>query len=124
MLVTRRFLVLLIVSVGCAREYGIAIRNMTPQVITDAHVTFDGFKSVGGVLDPGIYAVTYETGQIPTSAKVEWRTHDGQLHSQVVPVSVPSNFAGRIFFEIMPNQTIRVRARDQLPPITTNPEEP
>lgn len=97
---------------------------MTSNVITEGRVTFDGFKSVGGVLDPGIYAVTYTTGRIPTSAEVEWRTHDGQPHISVVQVDVPSGFQGRIFFEIMPDNTVRVRARETLPPMTTDPDEP
>lgn len=117
-------LILIIVSAACSKEHGIAIRNMTSNVITEARVTFDGFRSVGGVLDPGIYAVTYDTGRIPTSAKVEWRTHDGQLHIRVVHVDVSSQFRGRIFFEIMPDNTVRVRARETLPPLTTNPDEP
>mgnify|MGYP000277033979 CR=1 FL=1 len=125
MLVKQRLLLLTFLFLACTREYGIAVRNMTPNVITDARVTFDGFKSIGGVLDPGIYAVTYETARpIPSSAKVEWRTHDGELHSSVVLLDVPPGFAGRLFFEIMPDHTVRVRAREKLPPITTNPEEP
>lgn len=125
MLVRQRVLLLVFISLACAKEYGIAVRNMTPNVITEAHVTFDGFKSIGGVLDPGIYAVTYETARpIPQSATVEWRTHDGHLHSRVVAIDVPSGFGDRIFFEIMPDQTVRVRAREKLPAITTNPEEP
>ena len=118
-------LFLAFISIACAKEYGIAVRNMTPNVITDARVTFEGFKSVGGVLDPGIYAVTYETARpIPGSATVQWRTQDGKLHSRVVSVDVQPGFAGRVFFEIMPDHTVRVRAREKLPAITTNPEEP
>ena len=119
--------VLILLSIGCAPDYGVAVRNLTSSLITDAHVTFGNFKSTGGAIDPGIYKITHEIGEpIPEEATVEWRTADGRLHVKRVAVKsvIPRNFSGRIFFEIMPDQTVRVRAREKLPAITTNADEP
>ena len=78
-------------------------------------------------MDRGIYKIHGGVSEpIPDTAMVEWRTPDGELHSRRVSVrpAVPPSFSGDLFFEIMPDHTVRVRARDELPPLTTNPDEP
>jgi hypothetical protein len=106
-------------TLGCYGEsYSVSVRNMTQATITDAHVSFDGFRSIGGTVDPGIYKSNVDVQRpIPEEATVEWRTSDNVSHRRVVKVrsAVPARFRGEIFFEIMPDGTVKVVPRTDLP---------
>lgn len=112
--------ILLVASTRCtSNDYGVAIRNMTTSDIEEAHVSFDGFRSVGGGIEPGLYVVHMEVGRpIPESAVVEWKT-GGSQKSQTVRVRdvVPSRFHGDIYFDIMPDGSVQVVPRTEAPPL-------
>ena len=114
----------LCVVVACARtDYGVAIRNATASHIRDAHVSFGDFRSVGGGIQPGLWVVHLDVGKpIPETAVVEWRSSTGEQHRKTVDVRdvVPPGFDGKIFFDIMPDGTVQVIARDT-PPALPNP---
>ncbi len=93
-------------------DYNVVIKNVGKQGIEDAHVTYGQFRSVGGVLSPGLYAGHgHPEYPIPTVATVEWRTADGQLHHKDVEVKklVPKRFRGDIQFEISDDDAVTVR---------------
>ncbi len=98
---------------GCGVEdYNVVIKNIGKQTINDAHVKYDEFRSVGGVLPSGIYAGHGNPEYpIPETATVEWRTEDGVMHRQEVAVKklVPKGFRGDIQFEIADDNTVTVR---------------
>jgi hypothetical protein len=98
---------------GCGVEdYNIVVKNVGKQKVDKAHVVYGDFHSVGGVLPPGIY-VGHGNPEypIPTTATVEWRTEDGQMHRQEVEVRklIPKGFRGDIQFEIADDNTVAVR---------------
>lgn len=113
-------LICIALATQCARrEYGVAIRNMTTNDIEEAHVTFDGFRSVGGGIEPGLYVVHMDVGRpVPESAVVEWKA-GGTRRSQTVRVRdvVPSHFHGDIYFDIMPDGSVHVVPRTEAPPL-------
>ena len=124
MSIVRVFFVLtcLAASVACGQnDYGIAIRNLTTREIHDAHVTFEGFRSVGGGIEPGLYVVHMQVGRpIPESAVVEWKTGGIQKRRSVqVRDAVPPRFRGDIFFDIMPDESVQVIPRTEAPPLPT-----
>lgn len=93
-------------------DYNVIIKNVGIRTIDDARVTYGEFRSVGGVLPPGIYAGHgHPEYPIPATAAVEWRTEDGRMHRQEVAVKklVPKGFRGDIQFEIADDNTVTVR---------------
>jgi hypothetical protein len=107
------FLFLLILSLGCvaAREYSVAVVNGTQDTISDADVAFGDFHSGGGWLRPGIANVNGSaTPPIPDYATVRWRTSDGVLHEERVPVRsvLPRGYHGDLSFTIRPDNTVLV----------------
>lgn len=118
--VIRLSLVTLLVASCIGESYSVAVRNATDHEINDASVSFDGFHSIGGGLDPGIFKINADVRKrIPAQAIVEWRTPDQVVHRQIVQVNsvVPRNFRDMIFFDIMPDGSVRVVPRTELPPI-------
>jgi len=114
----RRFLLPMIVMTvvlmeGCGVEdYNVVIKNVGKRTVDKACVIYGDFRSVGGVLPPGIYAGHgHPEFPIPSVATVEWRTEDGAMHRQEVEVKklVPKGFRGDIQFEIADDNTVTVR---------------
>jgi hypothetical protein len=98
---------------GCGVEdYNVIVKNVGNRTIDDAHVVYGEFRSIGGIIIP-----RSEKGHghpqypIPTTATVEWRTEDGQMHRKEVEVKslVPKSFSGDIVFEIDDGNNVTVR---------------
>ena len=98
---------------GCGVEdYDIVIKNAGTNRVSHAQVTYGEFRSIGGVLSPGIWKLHGNPEYpIPSAATVEWQTEDGQMHRQDVEVKklVPKSFRGDIQFEIADDNTVTVR---------------
>lgn len=93
-------------------EYSVVIRNGGTDALTNAHVSFGGFISIGGNLSPGIKKIHLDAGRsLPKQAKVEWRTPDGVLHQKQVAVRsrVPRGFAGDLIFTIRDDGEVEFR---------------
>jgi hypothetical protein len=115
--VLKAVLVVIILNLmGCASEqkYMVSIVNSSKSTIDDAHVLYDGFESVGGVISPGgISRHLYPEVQIPVKAIVQWRTHDDKLHEKEVEVRklVPEKIKVEIIFEITAENEVVVRSK-------------
>lgn len=98
---------------GCGVEhYNVVIKNVGRRTIDKAHVIYGDFRSAGGILPPAIDSMHMQPDQpIPTTATVEWRTEDGQMHRQEVEVKkqVPKGFRGDLQFEIADDNTVTLR---------------
>jgi hypothetical protein len=98
---------------ACASvQYAVVLRNSTSEELDEVHVSYGDFRSIGGVLPPGI-----EKGEggvpvpIPDRALVTWRDAQGKLHSVAVPVKsvLPGAFrSGEIYFDIQPDGSVLV----------------
>lgn len=98
---------------GCGVEdYNVVIKNVGTRRVDHAQVVYGQFRSIGGVLSPGIWKLHGDPEYpIPATATVEWQTEDGQMHRQDVDVKklVPKGFRGDIQFEIADDNTVTVR---------------
>ena len=98
---------------GCrVEDYNVVIKNVGKSTIDDAHVIYGEFRSVGGILPSNIWSKhMHPDAPIPSTATVEWRTEDGQMHRQDVEVKklIPKGFRGDIQFEIADDNTVTVR---------------
>jgi len=98
---------------GCGVEdYNVVIKNVGKRKVDNAHVVYGDFRSVGGILPPNIDSMHMQPDRpIPTTATVEWRREDGQMHRKEVEVKklVPRRFRGDIQFEIADDNTVTVR---------------
>lgn len=98
---------------GCGVEdYNVVIKNVGTRRVDKAQVIYGQFRSAGGVLSPGIWKLHGNPDYpIPSTATVEWRTEDGEMHRQDVEVKrlVPNGFRGDIQFEIADDNTVTVR---------------
>ena len=105
---------------GCATlrpSYTVVIENSTGEEIRDAHVSWDGFESVGGVMGPGSRAShAFVDLTVPGRAWVRWRTADGVAHRELVevPAYVPRRFEGDLIFGIFRDGRVEVRAENSL----------
>lgn len=93
--------------------YAILIENSTGQLIDDAHVYWEGFKSVGGAMSPGADAGhAFIRSPLPPRVMVRWRTPDGVTHREEVeiPEGVRRRFRGTLHFELFPDGHVEVRA--------------
>ncbi|MGA7617087.1 MAG: hypothetical protein WBX15_18120 [Thermoanaerobaculia bacterium] len=107
-------LTMVLITCASTPTYNVVLRNATAEKITGAHVSYAGFRSVGGVLVPGAMArQALVQKPVPQKAKVEWRTADGQLHVKEVAVktAIPERFSGDITFEILDHEQVRVSAQ-------------
>jgi hypothetical protein len=111
----------LVVAGGCFERhfYNVAIYNTTPYPIEEATVTFEGFRSVGGFIDPGRYKIHGGvTKRLPDSVTVQWVTpHDARRHQVVVRTrpAVPEGYSDTIFFDIRADGTVTVVPRTEYP---------
>ncbi len=112
-----RIKILLIVSLlftlsRCVtHEYDVFVSNSGPSTISEADVLFNGFRSGGGWIEPGLFKVhAGVTHAIPERATVRWRTADGVLHEVAVEVrsALPNGYRGNIGFIIQADNTVRV----------------
>lgn len=98
---------------GCRTdEYNVVIWNVGQREVAEANVLFGGFESGGGIVGPGRSSGHGNPPYpIPATATVEWRTDDGEMHSQEVEVKklVPKGFRGDIQFEIADDNTVAVQ---------------
>jgi hypothetical protein len=98
---------------GCKpQNYNVVIKNVGAGRVDRAQVRYGSFRSIGGVLSPGIWKIHGNPDYpIPDVATVEWRTEDGEMHSRQVEVKklVPKGFKGDIQFEIADDHTVTVR---------------
>jgi hypothetical protein len=111
-------LVGLLIANSCATttRYSISVVNSTSEKIEDAHVYYDGFRSIGGSLTPGQRkSHVFVPKPVPAVAIVEWRTTDGHLHRKSVAVKkiLPRNFRGDIYFEIVAADEVRVWSKTE-----------
>jgi len=110
------FALVLCWSVCCVAvrsPYEILIENSTGLLIRDTHVSWEGFKSVGGSMSPGATAGhAFIRARLPPRVMVRWRTPDGVTHREEVeiPESVPRRFHGTLHFELFPDGHVEVRA--------------
>ncbi|MGI6495539.1 MAG: hypothetical protein ACOX5G_05540 [Kiritimatiellia bacterium] len=95
---------------GCmTRDYAVGIRNRTENMIYKAHVSYDGFQSVGGMIGAGCDSVHLSPEvPIPKIAQVEWQTEDGVFHRRNVEVkkNMPRGFKGYLMFEITDGKVV------------------
>ena len=102
-----------LVTGGCGVEdYNIVIKNVGTKRVDNAQVVYGEFRSIGGVLSPGIWKLHGNPDHpIPATATVEWRTEDGQIHRKEVEVRklIPKGFHGDIQFDIEEDNTVTVR---------------
>jgi hypothetical protein len=102
-----------LVMVGCGVEdYNVVIKNVGTRRVDNAQVTYGEFRSIGGILSPGIWKLHGNPDHpIPAVATVEWRTEDGVMHRKDMEVKklVPKGFRGDIQFEIADDNTVTVR---------------
>jgi hypothetical protein len=98
---------------GCGVEdYNVVIKNVGTRRVDNAQVVYGEFRSVGGILSPGIWKLHGNPEYpIPSTATVEWRTEDGVLHHKDVEVKklIPKGFRGDIQFEIADDDSVTVR---------------
>jgi hypothetical protein len=107
------FFIALISLSSCStqQEYMLSISNSSGFEIDNAHILYDDFTSVGGVIPPGgIASHLYPDRPIPIKAKVQWRTHNGDMHSKTVEVKKLTKNKGKIeiIFEIDDNNDVSV----------------
>ncbi len=99
---------------GCSLDdYNVVIKNVGQRAVTDAHVSYGSFRSIGGIIVPQTQkGHGHPDYPIPSTATVEWRTEDGVLHRQDVEVKklASKGFKGDIVFEIADDNTVTVRA--------------
>ena len=101
---------------GCSGDYSVVLRNVGTNEITEAHVSYGNFESVGGRLPPGGTTVHHGNvpRRIPKVAIVEWSRGDGMHHRKEVEVRriVSKDFKrGELVFEIDDSNEIRIRRR-------------
>jgi hypothetical protein len=88
-------------------RYGVEIGNAGKSEITDASVHLgSSFRSVGGVLVPGVYkSHDFVPVAVPKEAKVVWTSADGRAREVAVSLEdVPSSLEGYIVFAIDPEK--------------------
>ena len=92
--------------------YDVSIKNISKLVLDDAHVSYDNFYSIGGVLPPGIEKIHGNPNYpIPDKATVEWRTKDGIFHKKEIDLTrISKDFSGEIRFEIDDSNNVAIRA--------------
>jgi hypothetical protein len=106
---------MLLISLGCSGDhpkYGVVVRNLTPNGITRAQVSYGQFRSIPASLQPGRfsrYGLVPEP--IPDQATVEWDTSDGLHHKKEVAVKplLPARFSGELIFRITEAGEVVVR---------------
>ncbi|MGI6495538.1 MAG: hypothetical protein ACOX5G_05535 [Kiritimatiellia bacterium] len=97
---------------GCmTQDYAVGIRNKTENMIYKAHVSYDGFQSVGGMIGAGRASVHHSPEvPIPEVAQVEWQTEDGVFHRRNVEVKkhMPRGFGvyWYLMFEITDGEVV------------------
>jgi hypothetical protein len=97
----RVFGVLCICAIGCGRAFDVVLLNSSNEVVRQAHVSFDDFRSVGGVLAPNAEAVHGGVElEVPNFAEFVWVDASGLSHD--VRLRVPPRPSGRnrLVFEI------------------------
>src|SRR5438105_4977490 len=118
----------LVTGVGCATvEYAVEILNDTGVMIDDAHVTFEGFQSVGGSMPNGISKMHMGISrEIPEAVQVQWRLNPGGVMGdpgrplQQVTVHIPPALRDHLtardvlVFAIHRDGTVTV-TREQIP---------
>lgn len=114
------WLALTILAGGCVTtvpDYDLSIKNTGGTRIDNAHVAYTEFRSAGGVLPPGIWAVHGNVPYpIPDTATVEWRTQDKTLYRKNVDLqSIPKDFSGEIRFEIDDSNNVTVQTIPRKP---------
>ena len=108
-------LLLFLFSLTCCssgQDYMVSIVNLSASTINDAHVIYDGFVSVGGVIPTGgVSSHLSPEVPIPIKAIVQWRTQDGELHKKEAEVKKLIQKIDRveIIFEIADNNQVTVK---------------
>ena len=107
------FFIIVLSIIGCSlpQEYDVSIKNVGNDVIYDAHVFYGDFRSVGGVIPPGIRSVHMKPGHpIPEKAIVQWRSKDNVLKEKQVFIKklTPKDFDGEIRFEIGNDNNVEI----------------
>ena len=98
------------------REYAIGIHNRTGQEVTDAHVRFGDFTSVGGTIIPGAFKVHLGVRRIPERVTVTWKISQTSYEREVDLTKLPTPTADQIiFFELLPDGAIDAKVRADLP---------
>lgn len=102
-------------TVCCATarpSYTILIENSTGQLIRDAHVYWEDFKSIGGSMDPDVWkSHNFIRTPLPPRVMVRWRTPDGVTHREEVsvPEGARRRFRGTLHFELFEDGRVEVR---------------
>ncbi len=107
----RRLLLLLLpVVLACGLSaFDLTLQNGTSHFIYDAHVEFDGFRSVGGVFASG--AAKTHMGvkrSVPPAVTVVWRDVDGKTFSRQVQIPPKYRSATEIVVRINDDSTITI----------------
>lgn len=90
--------------------YDVAIKNIGKIEITDAHVSYNGFKSVGGYIAPGTDSVHMNVQiPLPNEVNIQWRSKNGVMHNKIVSLkNHKKKFKGKISFLIDDNNNVEV----------------
>jgi hypothetical protein len=92
--------------------FHLTLKNGTTHDIYDAHVEFDGFRSLGGVFGAGTAKTHVDLNRaIPSEATVVWRNPDEQSFSKRVVVPANLRSAEELVFTIHEDATVSVSDR-------------
>ena len=101
---------LMTVSCGARQQYDITIENVGDETIDDAHVIFEGFYSIGGIIPPGREATNLRPNhRLPEVVLVQWQTEDYVLHKKIIKIDLPPKFKGDIRFKIGAQEKVTVQ---------------
>lgn len=102
---------------GCSSgpEYIISINNLSGEDISDAHVYYDDFISVGGNIPKGGISSHFDPKvPIPPFVNIKWRDATGILRKETVQLEkVSTKYTHiEIRFVVQPNQKIDIKILD------------
>jgi hypothetical protein len=88
--------------------FDIVLLNSSPEEVTSAHVSFDSFRSIGGVLIPHTQKVHGGVRRrVPHEAVFEWVDVNGHQHTVTVRIPSRNSDAHELVFEIMDDRQLR-----------------
>lgn len=100
---------LALAAIGCAPPFDIVLLNSGTRNVSGAHVSFNGFQSLGGVLVPNAEKVHGGVNErVPEMAALEWIDSSGRSHT--TSLTVPPRPSGEkgLVFEISDSNDPRV----------------
>lgn len=113
MLRSTAFVAFVICLAACQpAELDLTLVNATPGFIQDAHVEFDGFRSIGGSFSPGI-SKTHGgiRRRLPEQVRVTWRDAEGNPFAREVTIPAEARRAREVEVRINGDGSVAVLPR-------------